>query len=95
MFTDLIELYSSEYNCFGFPIEVNICLFVKPLIIASGVLFLMGTTSAILVNPSIATSPYRVLEVAPLDSISIKSISYSNLAPGETKLVYVLGLTFT
>ena len=46
-FADLIEYYSSEYNCFGFPIEINICL--KPIIIASGDLFLVGTTSAILV----------------------------------------------
>ena len=90
---DLIEDYSSVYNCFGFPIEVNILF--KTIIISSGVLLLMGTTSAILVKLSIATSPYLVLEVAPFVSISIKSISNSNLAPGETKLCYVLGLTLT
>ena len=33
-----------SYNCFGFPIAVH--MFFKPAIISSGVLFLMGTTSA-------------------------------------------------
>ena len=93
IFADLIEDYSSEYNCFGFPIEVNILF--KPIIISSGVLFLMGTTSAMLVNISIATSPYLMLEVAHFASISIKSISNSNLAPGETKLLYVLGFNLS
>ena len=77
---DLIEYCSYEYNCFGFPIEVNI--FFKPSIMASGVLFVMATTSAIVVRLSIAPSPYRVLEVAPFDYISIKSISNSYLLPG-------------
>ena len=83
---------SSVYSCCGFPTEVNI--FFEPPIIASGVLYLMGATSAVLVKEiSIATSPYLVLEATPFDSISMVSISNSNSAPGENKH-YVVGLVF-
>ena len=70
-------------------------MFVKPSIMASGVLLLMGATSAILVNLAIAVSPYRLLLVAYFDSISIKSVSNSYLAPGETTLLKVSGLVVT
>ena len=92
-FTDLIEDSSSEYSCFGFPNEINI--FSKPSIMDSGVPFLIGTTSAILVKLPIATRPYRALEVASFDAMSIIPISNSNLAPGETKELLPLGLDFT
>ena len=55
----------------------------------------MGTTSAMLVKLSIATRPYRALEVASFDYTPILSISNSNLAPGTTQLLYVLGLDVT
>ena len=85
--------YSSEYNCLGLPIDRNTNFNADINYI--GCLFSIGITSAILVKQPIATIAYLTLSPPSRAKISIISISNSNLAPGETKLLLPLGLDFT